>query len=42
MKKLLILALVLGALTACSSAAKTTLKVYNWGEYIDMEMVFRF
>ncbi len=42
MKKLLILALVLGALTACSSAAKTTLKVYNWGEYIDMEMVSAF
>jgi len=42
MKKLLILALVLGALTACSSAAKPTLKVYNWGEYIDMDMVSAF
>jgi spermidine/putrescine-binding protein len=42
MKKLLILALVLGALTACSSAAKETLKVFNWGEYIDKDMIAEF
>jgi len=42
MKKILILALVLGALTACTSTAKPVLKVYNWGEYIDMTVVADF
>ena len=42
MKKILILALVLAALTACTSTAKATLKVYNWGEYIDKTVVADF
>ena len=42
MKKIMILALVLGTLTACSSAAKETLKVFNWGEYIDKSVIADF
>jgi spermidine/putrescine-binding protein len=42
MKKIMILALVLGTLTACSSATKETLKVFNWGEYIDKTVIADF
>lgn len=42
MKKILILALILGALAACNAAPKQTLKVYNWGEYIDSTVISDF
>ncbi len=42
MKKLMILALILGALTACTSSNKATLKVFNWGAYIDETVITDF
>lgn len=46
MKKLLIalgvVSLLLGACSSTSSEPKQTLKVYNWGEYIDTEMIAAF
>ncbi len=41
MKKLLILFLLIGTLTACTTAKKT-LKVFNWGEYIDASVIADF
>lgn len=41
MKKLLILVLLVGTLTACT-AAKKTLKVFNWGAYIDETVITDF
>lgn len=42
MKKLLVIALVLGVLTACTGSSKPTLKVFNWGEYIDTSVITEF
>jgi len=42
MKKILILALILAALTACTSSTKPTLKVFNWGAYIDETVITDF
>jgi len=43
MKKLLVLLMVLGlVLTGCSESEKETLKVYNWGEYIDETVITEF
>lgn len=43
MKKLLVLLMVLGlVLTGCTDSEKETLKVYNWGEYIDETVITEF
>ncbi len=42
MKKLLISLVFVLALSACSSAPKETLKVFNWGEYIDESLLTEF
>jgi spermidine/putrescine-binding protein len=43
MKKLLVLLMVLGlVVTGCSTSERETLKVYNWGEYIDETVITEF
>lgn len=43
MKKILIVLAVLGLfLTGCSSSDKETLRVFNWGEYIDEDVIRAF
>lgn len=42
MKKILTLALTLLLLVGCGNSNKPVLKVYNWGEYIDRDVVAEF
>ncbi|NLW14665.1 MAG: ABC transporter substrate-binding protein [Erysipelothrix sp.] len=42
MKKLLAVLLVLFILVGCSKESKPVVKVYNWGEYIDREVIKEF
>ncbi len=42
MKKLLLLALILSVFTACTPSKKATLKVFNWGAYIDETVITDF
>jgi spermidine/putrescine transport system substrate-binding protein len=42
LKKFILLALLVGSLTACSGSEKPVLKVFNWGAYIDDSVIADF
>lgn len=39
---ILMLAVVIGCFSGCSGKSKTTIRVYNWGEFIDMDLLDKF
>ena len=42
MKKILSIFVVLLILVGCGSSDKPVLRVYNWGEYIDEDVIYAF